>query len=64
MIVFKVYWVKTIGLKFPLLLVFKMLPEKLKIIVHSAVLSTRTVLHNEGKNPCPCGSLILVVKGT
>ena len=26
----KVYWVKTIGLKFPLLLVFKMLPEKIK----------------------------------
>ena len=54
----------TIGLKLPLFLVFKMLPEKLKIIVHSAILSTRTMLHNEGKNPCPCGSLILVVKGT
>lgn len=64
MMVFKVYWVKYNRIEISSVFIFKMLPEKLKIIVHSAILSTRTMLHNEGKNPCLCGSFILVVKGT
>lgn len=63
MMVFKVYWVKYNRIEISSVFIFKMLPEKLKIIVHSAILSSKTV-NNEGKTPCLCGSFILVVKGT